>query len=184
MATTNVTVDLEKHPELAAELLAAKGGKATGIAGTLNEVVDSIDVKKMEVWGVSAAAGIKAICSQLSISVNEFIKTDVGKLTALAIYWKIAGDDTAALIDTMWHIFLGCFGYAFMMIMLLWHYRSKHGVKKFKDEDTKKYYFVPRYEWPEERNINSTDWRWETWSQFWHVLIFFVITAICLLIVY
>jgi hypothetical protein len=88
-SSTNVSVDLSQlSSEARNEILNMKAGGSKPAVETAKE------------WaGVGAELGkaIASTCKELSIGVNDFVKTPVGKFTMLILAWKLIGKDFLAL---------------------------------------------------------------------------------------
>ncbi len=84
---------------------AAKMAQQNSPAGTATQVAEFATT-----WGKQAATAAEGFATalgiaakQLNISVNDFLHTDAGKLTAALIIWKVAG---ASIITLFWCIIL------------------------------------------------------------------------------
>jgi len=104
------------------------------------ELVPSVDA--MAKWaevGKGIAVSLSAACKELSIGVNEFVKTPVGKLTTALIVWKVIGKD-------IWHMLLGFILFFVTMPIVISSFVYFHMRKKVKHEDGTITY-IERYEW-------------------------------------
>ena len=127
--------------------------------------------EKIEAWvglGEKVGKAIAATCKELSVQVNEFIKTPVGKMTVAIILWKAVGKD-------LWHIVGGISCWIVVTAILMWSFRFFHMKRKVKDKDGTERY-VELYD------FNSNDAR--TTSACAHVIAFAAITLTCMLIVF
>ena len=104
----------------------------------------NIDPDKAEKWAKIISTTIKTISQDLAVSVNEFVKTDVGKITMFLIVYKVIGDDIR-------HIVLGMLGWFMTSLILIISFRHFHGSKKFKIKDDKgnvtDIKYVPKFKW-------------------------------------
>lgn len=90
------------------------------------------DVSKWSQMGKAVAETIGATAKELSISVNEFAKTDVGKMTMFLIVYKMVG---ASVVTFISHI-VG----AIILSILLIHYRRGLNVSKVEYETMHRWY--------------------------------------------
>jgi hypothetical protein len=164
--STPVTVDVSKlPPEIAAQVINAQQlaeGKSNPVSTT----------KKVEEWaefGERFGKVIATVAKELGIAANDFVKTPVGKLTAIAIIWKTFGKD-------WWSIVGGTFGWMFTMAILMWSYVHFHMNIKIKNKETGEVSFVRRYE------FKSRDYEYT--SHFVHCILFVIFTAISAIIVF
>lgn len=132
--------------------------------------VPSVDM--MAKWadvGKGIAISLSAACKELSIGVNEFIKTPVGKLTTALIVWKVIGKD-------IWHMLLGFILFFITMPIVISSFIYFHMRKKIKDKEGNITY-VDRYNWASSGNgkIGSA------WA---HVLVMILIVFISFVIAY
>ena len=132
---------------------------ATNTTAVFN-AVKGIDPKDLEAWGKLVSGTIKTICDDLSITVNDFVKTPVGMGVAALIAYQIMGEELLSnLLDVvvmipLWSIMTG------ITLFLGWYFYSGKTVyetivvdEKGKTEksDPKR---VCRYPW---KSINDKD---------------------------
>ena len=98
-------------------------------------------------WRKLITGTIKDVCTDLNITVNEFVKTPVGMGIAGLIIYKMAGKDfllksiDIILIIPIWLFIIG------ITIMVSWYMLSYKTVYKIKDENIKIPIRVERYAW-------------------------------------
>lgn len=100
------------------------------------------EMKKWQELGDAFAITIKSVAHTLNIEVNAFLQSDVGKLTAVVIVYKMIGKDILRII---------IYGGAGVMVSLiifssLWIF---HKGKKFVNKDGTISY-IERFEWANE----------------------------------
>jgi hypothetical protein len=127
--------------------------------------------EKIEAWvglGEKVGKAIAATCKELSVQVNEFIKTPVGKMAVAIILWKAVGKD-------LWHIVGGISCWMVITAILMWSFHFFHMKRKVKEKDG-----TVRYE--ESYDFSSDDAK--AGSAVVHVIAFVIITGVCMLIVF
>ena len=80
---------------------ARKSMQAEEAAGTVMDIVKGVNPTELEAWGKLISGTIKTICDDLSITVNDFVKTPVGMGIAASVVYKIAGKD---FLDAAWDV--------------------------------------------------------------------------------
>jgi hypothetical protein len=150
---------------------------------TVMETMKGINPSGLNEWGKLITGTIRDICSDLNVTVNEFVKTPVGMGVSALIIYKVAGKD---FISNAMDILLAIplwFTITFINGCLLWYFFSMitviHDVKYiennevvYKKEPTR----VHRYRW------DSNDARV---GMGWGLAISeIIITIICLIIVF
>jgi len=75
---------------------ASKSLKATEKEGSVLNIVKGVDVNDLQEWAKVITGTIKTVCQDLSITVNEFVKTPVGIGIAAMIAYKVMGKDLLA----------------------------------------------------------------------------------------
>lgn len=107
--------------------------------------------------GDAFASTIKTICQTLNVEVNAFLTSDVGKLTAVVIIYKMVGKDILRII-----LYTGVWlGVTFFMMGSIFFLHMKKKVKnKVKDpeDETGRSYitnvsYVERFAWDEDGYI-------------------------------
>lgn len=151
--------------------------KAVEPKDIIERIAPIADPDVAERWGDVISKTIKTISSDLAIGVNEFIKTDVGKITLFIIAYKILGEDIK-------DIFFGSIAWVLVTIMLLFSFRHFHMSEKTKVKDDKSNVtsitYTPRYTW----TVDSDDeCPAKVMSAIFHVVGFAAITIISLAII-
>ena len=104
----------------------------------------NLDPEKAERWAKIISTTIKTISQDLSLGVNEFVKTDVGQITMFLIVYKVIGDDIR-------HIVFGMLGWFMTSLILIISFRHFHGSKKLEIKDDKgnvtDIKYVPKFKW-------------------------------------
>lgn len=163
---TSVTIDLSKLPadKVAAVMEAQKAAN--------NPIPDIPTVEKAKEWvvfGKEIGVVLATVCKELSIGVNDFVKTPVGKITMYMIVWKVMGQD-------IWHIVGGLGMWVLVTSILIWSYRFFHMTVKVGSAKEGNLRYIPRY------TFETKDARGASASA--HAIIFVVLTAVCLIIVF
>jgi len=142
---------------------------------TTTNIIKNIDIDKAEEWAKLISGTIKTICKDLSIEVNDFIKTDVGKITLFVIIYKVMGEDIK-------NIFFGSIAWIIMTLILGISFRYFHTKKKVKVKNDKGHTidikYVTRYEWS--GGIKSES---KALSTIVHVVMFALTCLVCALII-
>lgn len=161
-----VTVDLENlSPQDAAKVLEMQ--KQANMASKAKE---PDTVKKIENWvdiGEKLGKAIAATCKELSVQVNDFIKTPVGRMTVAVILWKAVGKD-------LWHIVGGILCWMTITGIILWSFRFFHMKRKVEKKEGTEYINLYKFE-SSEAKVGSV------WA---HAIAFFALTLSCMLIVF
>ena len=109
-AQTNVTVDLTKmEPDVAAKILESqrqRGEVKTSLV-TADKVTEWVSI------GPNVAKAIAEAAKALSLEVNEFINTPVGRWSLILIVWYVVGKDlfSMAVAVSIWAV----------ITMITWH---------------------------------------------------------------
>ena len=132
---------------------AKKSMKGKAAAKSVFNVVKGVDPTDLEVWSKLISGTIKTVCEDLSITVNEFVKTPVGIGVAALIAYRVAGDELISealdiiIMIPLWFILTG------FNLFLGWYFFSAKTVyrKISYDEKGKEIkedaYQVNRYPW-------------------------------------
>lgn len=108
------------------------------------EGVSNLDPKSIEAWSKAISNGIRIVCTDLSIGVNDFIKTDVGKITMFLIIYQVIGKDLKGMLFGMllWIITMP------LIVMSFVHFHTRYKVKTL-DENGKvaDITYAKRYSW-------------------------------------
>ena len=104
----------------------------------------NMDPEKAEKWAKIISTTIRTISQDLAVSVNDFVKTDVGKITMALIVYKVIGDDIR-------HIVFGILGWFATSLILVISFRHFHGSRRveFRDKDGNitEIRYIPKYKW-------------------------------------
>jgi hypothetical protein len=124
--------DLLTNPSLTAEernKLAKVIREKTDSQMTLGGVVSTLgNSTKWQEIGIAFSETIKQVCQTLNVEVNQFIKSDVGKLTAGIIIYRMVGKDLLRILI----ISLFMLGLTFFIFSSIYFV---HGKKKWKIKD-------------------------------------------------
>jgi len=148
--------------------------KLDAMENTVTNKIINIDPEKAEKWASIISTTIKTICNDLSISVNEFVKTPVGKITIFLIVYKVIGEDIKRIV-------FGVLGWLVTVSLILALMRKFHMSERIKTLDSNKKLvgveYIPRFQW------NSRDAK--TTSAVFHVggLILVTIAALVMIAV-
>lgn len=164
-AENKVEIDLTKlSPEMVAQVMEAQSQAKNFDKGIPTPT-------QMEQWttlGTNLGQAIGATAKELSIGVNEFIKTPIGKVTAAVIIWKVVGRD-------IWRIVGGIMAWVVIASIVSISFRRFHFSERVENKEGEVRY-VPRYE------FSSDDAR--TASVIVHVVIFIAITIATMVLVF
>jgi len=133
------------------------------------KIKEAINPDTMAKWaeiGKGIATSLSAACKELSIGVNDFVKTPVGKLTTALIVWQVVGKD-------IWHIILGMLLFFTMTPLVIGSFLYFHTNKKVKLADGKIEY-VERFRWSGNNGRVGSAWG--------HVIFLIIIILISFLI--
>jgi hypothetical protein len=115
---TNPNLSAAERDKIAKLLTSQPTGK-----GVVIETLANSD--KWREIGQAFAETVKQVCNTLNVEVNQFIKSDVGKLTAGIILWKMIGKDLIRVV--VLSFFLFC-----LTIVIFSSIYFVHGRKKVK----------------------------------------------------
>jgi hypothetical protein len=146
VATAGTAEELLKTPGLSDDERAAIA-KAIGKSGPASSIPQTI--KGMLEWremGDAFAQTIKQVCQTLNVEVNAFLKSDVGKLTAAVIIYKMVGRDLLRIIlyTSIWLGMTFCFAFSIKFL----HMKKK--VKRLVEKDNKSLvetHYEDRFNW-------------------------------------
>lgn len=88
------------------------------VAQMKQQAVEQPAVEQAEKWvnlGSNIGKGLAGSAKELGVAVNDFAKTDVGKLTTFLIVYHIVGNDILHLIGGVLFIILGIWAVTFIM---------------------------------------------------------------------
>lgn len=83
----------------------AESAKAPGMAETMTLAATWGQQAAIAAEGFAKAMGIAA--KELNVSINEFLDTDAGKITAALIIWKVAGESLLGIIYGGFFVIVG-----------------------------------------------------------------------------
>lgn len=117
-AGTQYTVDLDALKGMSDD------AKAEYIKGLVKQYTDNkatsvlpkVTSDEAKEWATLISGAIKTICNDLSISVNAFLQTDAGKITAFLIAYKIIGQDIKNIVlgTAAWLVI------TFVLVLMFW----------------------------------------------------------------
>lgn len=139
----------KKAKEKAAE--AATKVVVENTPSVIEKVAETVTPENLQTWSQAMADGIKAVCSTLNVEVNQFITTDVGKITAGMIVYYIVGDDLIKFAIGAKDSFFTILGYMLCTIVILFSYTRLHLPRK-------KYTYTAN---EKGKMIKSKDFTWE-----------------------
>jgi hypothetical protein len=94
----------------AAAVIAKNAKEATGVKSEDISAMTSL----ASTWGTQAAQAaegfaraISIAARELGVTVNDFLKTDAGRLTAILIIWKVAGASLVKILYAMLFVIVG-----------------------------------------------------------------------------
>lgn len=99
-ASTSYNVDLEVLQNMDAT---SRSKYIDGLVKQYVEKKSGVDLPKVssdeaKEWASIISGAIKTICTDLSVGVNEFLKTDAGKITTFLIAYKVIGQDIRNIV--------------------------------------------------------------------------------------
>lgn len=139
---------------------AIKIGQKSVPKESVGEFVKGINPNDLDAWRQLITGTIKDVCNDLSITVNEFVKTPVGLGIAALIVYKVAGKDILdnaldiLIIVPLWFILTGIILYIawyFYHCKTLYEYRDI-GDGKIEKTNPKR---VTAYAWEEDSENKS-----------------------------
>lgn len=122
---------------------------------TIEDKVASLEPEEAEKWVNLISGVIKGVCQDLSIQVNEFTKSDVGKVTIAILIYKIVGEDILKS-------FIGVSIWALFALSVILSFRFFHMTKAVKTYNNEKKLtdikYVRRYNWQSEDAKTDSAW--------------------------
>lgn len=182
---TTLNIDNLSDQEIMQAVKVAK--KSIGMEDAVNKTKNAMDFvaginpDELDKWRKLITGTIKDICDDLSIGVNEFVKTRVGLGVAALIIYKVAGKDLLNdALDIVIMIPLWCFLTGVSLFFTWYFYSMKTLYEKEYDKDgkikCKTPQRIPRYMWE-----SKTDCKIGlAWGIF---IVWFLFTVVTLLIV-
>lgn len=151
-----------------------KAVEAAGAVPTADKASQWADV------GVKLAGAISSAAKAMSIEVNEFVRTPVGKWAMIFLFWYLLG-------AKIWAILVGIFAWVSVGGIILWSYRRLHiGRRVRRTVDGKTETTIEYYPWRE--TVNSAGrgtgrYEAKVTSACFHAGAFLLWSVICLIIV-
>lgn len=143
---TEVTVDLKDLDSITRNKVIDMLNEQKEKTAPILPEIAKVDPATIKTWAESISGIIKTICGELNVSVNDFIKTDAGKITVFMVAYKMIGQDVRAIIfATLWIIIV--------LPLLLLSFRTFHMPYKVKTKDKEGHMsieFISRYRWKDE----------------------------------
>lgn len=158
---TNPNLTASERDKIAKLLTAQPSGKGVVIEAIANS-------EKWREIGQAFAETVKQVCQTLNVEVNQFIKSDVGKLTAGIILWKMVGKDLIRVAVLSAFLF-------FLTIVIFGSIYFIHGRKKIKEMVDGKEHISYRDRWIDWNDNNDA----RIVSVIVHLVVWFVSNAIC-----
>jgi hypothetical protein len=158
---TNPNLSAAERDKIAKLLTAQPSGRGVVIEAIANS-------EKWREVGQAFAETVKQVCQTLNVEVNQFIKSDVGKLTAGIILWKMVGKDLIRIV--VLSMFLFC-----LTIVIFGSIYFIHGRKKVIIMEDGKAVTTYRDRWIDWDRNNSA----RIISVVVHLIVWFVANAIC-----
>lgn len=155
--------DLLKDPNLDANTRQRIVDTINRQSNTVDSIINNKNLDRWREFGDAFAETIKKICQTLNVEVNTFLKSDVGKLTAALIVYKMVGHDILRVI---------IYGSSLFMITIICGLFSKYAFikKKVKDKQTKEVQYIEMIEWEDTEAkyvamfITALIWVISTWA--------------------
>ena len=130
-------IDLSKLSSSARDEIIRVKAKAvdetkTSVIGTVKDsnLIDTIknaDPNKFKEWASGAASGVRIFCTEIGVSVNEFIKTPAGMGICAIILYKYIG---VGLIDKAIRVVIRSSLFLFNCMIFIFGFRYLYGNKK------------------------------------------------------
>lgn len=155
--------NLTEDEVLQAITTAKKSMKGQESTESVMSIVKGIDPVELQAWGKLISGTIKTICDDLSITVNEFVKTPVGMGIAALIAYRVAGKDLLEnaldiiIMVPLWFLLTGVIlylGWCFFSTKTIYEkidYTEKG--KKIKESPKR----ISRYPWEPVMNTKDTN---------------------------
>lgn len=108
------------------------------------EGASNLDPENIEAWSKAISNGIRIVCTDLSIGVNDFIKTDVGKITMFLLIYQVLGKDLKGVVFGMllWIVTMPLIVTSFI------HFHTRYKVKTLdKESKVESVSYAERYKW-------------------------------------
>jgi len=132
---TNPSLTADERNKLA-RLIREKSQSQMTLSGVVGSLSDSTRWQEI---GIAFSETIKQVCQTLNVEVNQFIKSDVGKLTAGIIIYRMVGKDllriaiiSLFMIGVTFFIFFSIY---FVHGKKRWKVKDKEGNEHIESED-------------------------------------------------
>lgn len=162
-----ITIDTNNIPsDVMAQVLEAQKSAGTPVPITAEQAAEWADIGKN--IGIALSEAAKA----MSVGVNEFAATDVGRLTVMMIVWKVIGQD-------LWSIVGGTLAWITLTTIIGNSYRRHHFLVPMKmrvgaDQERTEMRTVVEWKSDNERLV----------SMWVHTILFTVATIVSMIIVF
>ena len=135
----NMNVDLEELSETARNEILDLEKKEEKNPVTMDTVLE------YQQYGVALGKALNSLVKELGITLNEFIKSPVGKLTTAVLLWKLVFYEVFILFLKMGVMFLLSLviGFSFMRF----HVPHRKVIKDPEDKKNKEVKWVQKYNW-------------------------------------
>ena len=139
---------------------AKKSMEGQASAESVIGLVKGVDPTELEAWSKLISGTIKTVCEDLSITVNDFVKTPVGIGVAALIAYRVAGEELLSealdiiIMVPLWFIITGVnlfLGWYFFSAKTIWDITYNDKGKKVKTNAKR----VGRYPWKEPTSNNE-----------------------------
>lgn len=169
----SITIDTDNlDKNTAASVLQAEKNARQAATVATEKVFTADNVEKFADIGVKIGKVIAATCKELSIEVNEFVKTPVGMITMGLIVYKVVGEKLWSVIGGT----LAWFAIVAVIFLSLRRFHMSERVVTNSDKENPRIEYVPRFE------FESSDAK--AVSACFHAGVFLVFTVTCLFIVF
>jgi len=121
---TNPSLTAEERNKLA-KVIREKADSQMTLGGVVSTLGNST---KWQEIGIAFSETIKQVCQTLNVEVNQFIKSDVGKLTAGIIIYRMVGKDLLRIVLILLFMFT-------LTVFIFCSIYFVHGKKKWKVKD-------------------------------------------------
>jgi len=135
----NMNVDLEELSETARNEILDLEKKEEKNPVTMDTVLE------YQQYGVALGKALNSLVKELGITLNDFIKSPVGKLTTAVLLWKLVFFEVFILLLKIGVMFLLslCIGFSFMRF----HVPQKKVTKDPEDKKKKTVEWIQKYNW-------------------------------------
>ena len=110
------------------------------------------DIKEFEKYADIFINTLSRVCNTLNVEMNEFIKTDVGRLTAVLIIYKMIGKDLVRIAVCLSIIITVSF---IQLMFYLFVIRKKKIIKKDEKGAVLNIQYIDRFEWDKNGEVRT-----------------------------